>query len=165
MSNDIQSKRTMITHFLTGTFLNTGNETEPLSRAAVSWFLERIILEILIKIIYELDTGGEAPHHHNILELFQKLNIEVRGNIEAIYDRARTQQEECFSNMAERPPLPSFQDVLKTNRHIVTTFKYEATVMPTPRGPEYPDSPNFAFSALFMNEMNGLIDSLEVSKN
>lgn len=57
--------------------------------AVTTHFLQAIIMELIIKTLFELNYKETAPYSHNILKVFNSLNQDTRSELATLYDRAR----------------------------------------------------------------------------
>ena len=96
-------------------------------------FLYAMVFELSIKIIWEIEQGTEAAHHHNILCLYEQLSDVAKQQISNMYDIQYSNMEKCISELISRPngevlkglELQSLEDALKGNAKIVRDFKYD----------------------------------------
>lgn len=110
-----------------------------LGRKFVTHFLYAMVFELSIKIIYEIEQGEEAPHHHNIWCLYRKLSPASKQKISGLYDVQVSNMEKVISECNGRrnrggqivnlkPPLQTLEDALKINGQTIINFKYDGQV-------------------------------------
>ena len=107
-----------------------------LGKKFVTHFLYAMVFELSIKIIYEIEQGEAAPHHHNISGLYKKLSPVAQQKISDLYDAQVSNMKKVISECNGRrnrggeivnlnPDLQSLEDALKSNEQTVTDFKYD----------------------------------------
>jgi len=107
-------------------------------------FLHCIIFELLIKILYEIENGKEykdknGKYSHDISQIYQKLDIKHREEIERIY----SVESKKIYNYDYRIPInrvETLEEALEGNREIVTKYKY---------GSKAPNIPSVISSIIF----------------
>ena len=104
-----------------------------LSRKNVAHMLNAIVLEIAVKVIWELDNNEDCRYTHNIRSLYEELSEKSRLELSNIYDEklAILSGLEGTSKGGERirigdlVQLQSFQDALVANEDTMKNFKYD----------------------------------------
>ena len=88
-------------------------------------FLEALAFELIVKIFYELDTDNEAPKHHHVDEIFNKLDLNSQKKIREKFDeKVLGQYKMMAGQICEVIDEPKFEKLLKNNLDIVVSFKY-----------------------------------------
>lgn len=88
--------------FLINSFLHTcslksnNNPNDILKYAVSNYFLQAVVLELIIKILYELDQKDTAPFTHNILKIFNKLNQNTKDHLISMHEKARMRHKQQF---------------------------------------------------------------------
>ena len=104
----------------------------PLRKKSVIHFLYAIVFEISIKIILEIEQGQAAPHHHNILLLYQELSPASQQKISDMYDSQVSNMKKLISEVPEFANynwnLQSLEDALKVNEKVIKNFKYDGEI-------------------------------------
>ncbi|WP_144439095.1 hypothetical protein [Lutibacter profundi] len=124
----VRKKRFLIESFYYSITLNKNNSRDnALGMAVTTHFLQAIIIELIIKTLFELNCKETAPYSHNILKIFNNLNQDTRSELVILYDRARIRKQEMFKKFA----IPDVQfhpleKVLKNNELTIKNFKYDA---------------------------------------
>jgi len=150
----VSKKMFLIDCFLvTGTLKTENNPDLILKHGVTNYFLGSVILELLIKILYELDYKKQAPFTHNILKIFEELKQQTKSIVQEKYDQARKRKEEVFKKIDKSVTFPPLHEVLTSNEQFIKDFKYNAMASKT----------NSAIDGVFYNEIIGLINS-EVKK-
>ncbi len=91
------------------------------------YFLRHLILELMIKILFELDNRKQAPTNHRIFDQFKKLKEKTQRELIENYDKARNREDTLIKKRGENKVLfPPFQTVLQVNPKVVVAFKYDA---------------------------------------
>lgn len=104
-----------------------------LSRKNVAHMLNAIVLEIAIKVIWELDNNEDCRYTHNICSLFGELREKSRGELTEIYDGklamlARvegTDKRGQRIKLGDLVQLQSLQEALVANEDTMKNFKYD----------------------------------------
>ena len=107
-----------------------------LRKKVTTHFLCAMVVELSIKIIWEIEHGQQAPHTHNILKLYKALSQAAQQRIADMYQCHVTHVEKLISEMngqknrgGERVnlkvQLQSLKEALAANEQVVTSFKYE----------------------------------------
>lgn len=103
----------------------------------VTHFLYALVFELSIKIIYEIEQGEKAPHHHNIWSLYnKKLSPASKKRIFDMYDNQVSTAKNLivqFNGLPDTDGRPwdlnldmqSLEEALKANEEIVVNFKYD----------------------------------------
>ena len=103
------------------------------SRKNVSHMLNAIVLEIAIKVTWELDNDKECRHTHNISKLYNELGEESRRELKRIYDEKfatisglqGTNKNGQTVRIGDLVQLQSLQDALVANEDTMKNFKYD----------------------------------------
>ena len=104
-----------------------------LSRKHISHMLNAIVLEIAIKVLWELDNKKESRHTHDIGSLYKELNRKSRQQVRRIYDgkSAALAGIEATNKAGERArlgdiaQLQSLEEALQANEETMKNFKYD----------------------------------------
>lgn len=91
----------------------------------VPLYLRAFILELIIKIFYELDQKKPSKKTHNILEIFQNLNDDSKKFIESKFNEVRKNNIKKFETIDKAVIFHTLEEVLKSNHVMVTNFKYD----------------------------------------
>ena len=108
----------------------------PLPRKVVIHFSYAVVFELSIKIIWEIEQGKEAPHHHNISLLYKKLSPVSKQKISDLYAVQVSNMKKLISECNGRknrsgqivnlnPDFQSLQEALEVNQQTVKNFKYD----------------------------------------
>ena len=148
IANAVRKKCFLIKAFLFSASLPSGEAPDSvLKHGVTSHFLQAMVLELLVKIFFELDTNREAPFTHNLPKLYKKLRSATQQHIEAKYNEAHERKCQRFVQVPDVTFHP-FSDVLQNNEKTVKNFKYDAMGV---------DS-NSAFDSTFFQEVFAYID-------
>jgi len=120
-------KMFLINCFLFTSALNPGEGPEPtLKHGVTGYYLQSIILELFVKIFYELDFKEQSPFTHNILNIFKQLKKDTRSLFRSKYDEARERKVKAFEKVDTSVTFPPLEDVLAANEAFVKNYKYDA---------------------------------------
>lgn len=123
----VSRKMFLINCFLYTSTLKPGENPElALMHGVTGYYLRSIILELFVKILYELDLKKQAPSIHNVLKIFNQLKEDTKSIVVSKYDEARERKVQIFKTVDPSVTFPSFQEVLSTNEAVVKNFKYDA---------------------------------------
>lgn len=127
----VHRKRFLIDAFLHTASLPSGTGSKAVLRHSVTvHFLQAIVLELIVKMLYELDLRKSAPFTHNLTKLFNELSKETKDYLVAKFDEARDRRRQQFSTIND-VEFHSFQIVLANNEKTVINFKYDAKGVPS----------------------------------
>lgn len=104
-----------------------------LSRKHIAHMLNAVVLEIAIKVIWELDHDEECRHIHNIDTLYDELDEESRRELKEIYDEKSaalaglegTNKKGQRIRLEDLVQFQSLQDALVANEYTMKHFKYD----------------------------------------
>lgn len=123
----VSKKMFLIECFLsTAKLKSNGSPDSVLKLGVTNYFLGSVILELLIKILYELEHKKQAPFTHNILKIFEQLDTKTKSFVRAKYDAARKRQEKIFERINDEVLFPPFHKLLESNERFIKNFKYDA---------------------------------------
>ena len=121
--------------------LNDAVDRQRIGTALTCAVLYPIVVELVVKHIWEQEQGRSAAYNHNVHSLFVQLRPETRRNVETLYDQCCQayksaidigQQQYGAAVMAVE--MADFEEALRWNEDAVKNFKYEMT----PRGQSVP---------------------------
>lgn len=100
-----------------------------------------IVVELVVKHIWEQEQAKTAAHHHNVHSLFVQLSCETRREVEALYDECcrayksaiDVGQGQLGANVVA-VDMANLEEALQWNEEAVKNLKYEMT----PRGQSVP---------------------------
>lgn len=116
----VRKKLFLIDCFLFNGSINPGKGEDPaLKHGVTNYYLTSVILELHIKVLFELDTLQKAPYTHNVLSIYEKLNDETKFFVRASYDRARARKKEIFKNIDKSVTFPPLHQVLQANESFI----------------------------------------------
>ncbi len=131
IKQQVQKKRFLIDAFLYSASLPSGAGRDQVLRHSVTrYYLQAVVLELVIKMFYELDLRKPAPFTHNLVNLFNELNKETKDFGVAKFDEARNRRRKQFEQIKDVEFHP-LQDVLANNEMIVKNFKYDVIGVPS----------------------------------
>ncbi len=105
--------------------------------------LYAIVVELVVKHLWEEEHGpkAQAPHTHNVYELFKALESTTQRQMETIYDACRREYEAAIkAGKQQHGPeavavkMANLEEALQWNEQAVKDFKYDLT----PRGQSVP---------------------------
>lgn len=148
LSESVKKKRFLINAFLHTASLPSGSCPDMILKHAVTrHFLQAVTLELLIKMLFELDQQNGAPFTHNLPKLYGKLKKSTRAFIEEKYDDAQKRRRRQFSQIPNIK-FHSLDTVLTNNEKTVKNFKYDALAADSNSSVDY----------VFYNEIFSYID-------
>ena len=100
-----------------------------------------IVVELVVKHIWEQEHAKTAPYHHNVHSLFVQLRPETRCDVEALYDQCCSAYESAIDIGQQHRgaevaavDMANLEEALRWNKDAVKNLKYEMT----PRGQSVP---------------------------
>ena len=103
--------------------------------------LYAIVVELVVKHLWEQERGETAPFHHDVHRLFQQLRQETRRGVVALYDKcciayktAIQAGKQQHGPKAVAVDMANLEEALQWNADAVKNLKYELT----PRGRSVP---------------------------
>ena len=121
--------------------LNDAVGRQRIGTALTCAVLYPIVVELVLKHIWEQEQGKTAKYNHNVHSLFVQLRSETRRDVEVLYDQcsrayksaiAIGQQQHGAEVMAV--DMANLEEALRWNEEAVKNLKYEMT----PRGQSVP---------------------------
>ena len=102
------------------------------SSKSVAYMLNAIVLEIAIKVIWELDNGGKCKHTHDISKLFKNLDCTSQSDLKCLFDEKtrllanlEVTRGETRIRLGELLQFQSWEETLVANRGVMVKFKYD----------------------------------------
>jgi len=149
IKENISKKMFLIKSFLFTASMSTGaNPLGVLSHGVTTYFLQSIVMELIVKILYEINFKKPAPFNHNILKIFNSLNKEYKEFVELKFTEAIERRNKQFKGIDKDVQFHNFKDVLTSNEKIIKDFKYEAKAAKT----------NSSVDNIFYNEVMNFIN-------
>jgi len=102
------------------------NPDQILKHGVTNYYLNSVILELLVKILYELEFRKQAPFTHNIHKIYEQLSSDIKSFVRSKYDEARKRKEKIFKEIDSTVSFPPFHQLLKSNEDFIKNFKYDA---------------------------------------
>lgn len=104
-----------------------------LDRRIISHFLNALVLEIAIKVIWELDNAKECRYIHDIYQLYQELDPASQSDLNNLFNEKATiianmegdAQDGTRIRIGDLVQFQSWEDTLRANRDIMQNFKYD----------------------------------------
>ena len=125
---------------------DAGTVTDALDRqrlgaALTSAVLYPVVVELVVKHLWEQEHGATAAYNHDVDSLFEQLGRDTRRGVEAIYDGccraykdAITAGQQQHGAEAVAVAMANLEEALRWNKEAVKNLKYEMT----PRGHSVP---------------------------
>ena len=119
---------------------DAGTEQDAVDRQRLGAALTRVVLypivvELVVKHIWEQQQGRTAKRHHDVHRLFKELRPDTQRHIESLYDeccvayknaiQAGTRQHDSDAVAVETANL---EEALHWNKDAMKNFKYEMTL-------------------------------------
>ena len=104
-----------------------------LSRKQIAHMLNAIVLEIAIKVLWELDNNEECGYTHDIGGLYKGLNPKTRQKVKEIYDEKAvslagiegTNKKGKRIRLGDLVRFQSLDEALEANEDTMKNFKYD----------------------------------------
>ena len=120
---------------------NAALDRQRIGSALTSAVLYAVVVELVVKHIWEQEHGKTADHSHDVRRLFQALSLQTQRDVEALYNdccvkyRAAIQVgKQQHGAEAFAVDMASLAEALQWNKDAVKDLKYEMT----PRGRSVP---------------------------
>ena len=98
----------------------------------VCHFLYAIVLEITIKIMWELTNNRECKHTHNICKLYEEIDEKDQEKIRKFFDEKVSELDGLEGKMGSKKiklgdlvEFASLEEALKSNEDTMKNFKYD----------------------------------------
>lgn len=95
------------------------------------YFLNSVIFELIIKILWEINHNKECTFTHDLRKLFSELSEESQKFLQQNYSQFKTQVESAIDSVTggvnENINYCDLDEALDINKKIVMNFKYEMT--------------------------------------
>ena len=95
--------------------------------------LYAIVVELVVKHIWEQECAAAAKHDHNLHRLFMQLREETRRDVEALYDKCCRPYKSAMDMGRQQGAkvvavgMASLEEALRWNEEAVKNLKYEMT--------------------------------------
>ena len=92
------------------------------------YFLNSVILELLIKIFWEIEKSKECPHTHSIENLYSQLSKDSQDFLSSKYTELKIQLEHKINSSSPNDlglNYSNFETILSSNKKVVMDYKYE----------------------------------------
>jgi hypothetical protein len=124
----VRKKRFLIESFFYSISLKPEASTDNVLRHAVTGhFLKAIVLELIIKALFELDHKEVVPFTHNLANIFKDLNVETKVQLSSLYNKARKRHEHHFASVKIKDVVfHPLNKALSNNELTIKNFKYDA---------------------------------------
>lgn len=116
-------------------------DRQTFAMALTGTVLYPIVVELVLKHIWEEEQGKSAAYTHNVHDLFMQLRPETRRDVETLYDRCCRAYESAIGvgqqqqgAAAVAVEMADLKEALRWNKEAVKNLKYELT----PRGQSVP---------------------------
>ena len=94
--------------------------------------LYAIVVELVVKHIWEQEHGKTAKYHHDVYDLFKQLRPDTRCHIESLYDKCCVAYKDAIQtgvrqhgSDAVAVEMANLEAALEWNKDAVKDFKYE----------------------------------------
>lgn len=134
---------------------------ERIAAALTNVALYAIVVELVIKHLWEQGSGCEkAPHHHRIQELFEDLDQTIKDKIGTLYDECCVDYRKAALSGKKQHgaaivdvDLADLEEALKWNQSAITNLKYSLTPSgkTVPAGMMWGSSNEWVLPAAFRN--------------
>ena len=121
--------------------LSEAVDRQRLGGALTCAVLYSIVVELVVKHIWEQEHAKTAKYHHNVHSLFLQLNPETQCDVEALYDRCCLAYKSAIDigqqqhgAEAVAVDMANLEEAMRWNEEAVKNLKYEMT----PRGKSVP---------------------------
>ena len=103
-----------------------------LSIRSIAYMLHCIVLELAIKVIWELEKRKECEPTHYINSLYKDLDSTSQSDLRRLFDEKAQQLADLEGTMEGKPirykdvvQFQSWEDTLAANRNVMVDFKYD----------------------------------------
>jgi hypothetical protein len=123
--------------FLIRSFLHTishrqgGGPEVVLQYAVAGYFIKSVILELIIKTLYESDRRCTAKKTHDILSIYNELGDESKKFLHQQFQESKDKLAQRFESIDETISFGTFEEVLASNEGIIKDFKYDGMASST----------------------------------
>ena len=120
--------------------LNDAVDRQRIGTALTCAVLYPIVVELVVKHIWEQEQGRSAAYNHNVHCLFVQLRPETRRDVETLYDKCCQAYKSAIDIGQQHGAevmavdMADFEEALRWNEDAVKNLKYEIT----PRGQSVP---------------------------
>ena len=112
--------------------LEKAKDDSRIGKALTCVVLYTIIVELLIKHLWEKKHKNQAPHNHNIEELFSELDGEIQKKVRRIYDGCAKQYNKAIQagqrqkgKSLRKLKTATLNEALQWNKKAIKEMKYE----------------------------------------
>ena len=104
-----------------------------LAKALTSVVLYPIVVELILKYLWEKEHQKESPHTHDLRKLFSELKDETKQDIESIYEKCSRDYTDVIKKAGEAAhgnheiDMATFEEALDWNKEAMRNLKYEMT--------------------------------------
>ena len=116
-------------------------DQQSLGAALTNAVLYAVVVELVVKHLWEQEHGKTAKHTHDVHQLFRALSSQTRGDVEALYNTCCCEYKTAvhvgkqkLGSRAVAVDMANLDEALKWNQDAVKNLKYELT----PRGRSVP---------------------------
>ena len=140
--------------------VNKALDQQKLGLALTCVVLYPIVVELVVKHLWEKEHGGEAEHHHDVYCLFKQLELETQCDVEALYDECCLEYKKAIE--ADKRPhgadavaveMANLEEALRWNKEAVKNLKYDLTLrgQSVPTGLFWNSETHWVFPSSFPN--------------
>jgi len=127
IQEQVKKKLFLLNSFLHTASLPSGGESDSALKHSVTvHFLQSVVMELIIKVFFELDCKKAAPFTHNLPKIYKNLSADTKSMLEEKFNEARKRREQQFAMISSDVVFHSLSDVLINNEKTVKNFKYDA---------------------------------------
>ncbi len=112
--------------------IGAARDQQRLGMALTNIVLYVVVVELVVKHIWEQEHSQPAEHSHDVRRLFQALSSQIRCEVEALYDKCCVAYESAAEIGKQQHgaetvavDMASLEDALRWNEIAVKNFKYE----------------------------------------
>ncbi len=94
-----------------------------------------IVVELVLKHLWEQDQGDTAMHNHNVHSLFVQLNSEIQRDVKSLYDQCCREYKSAIDigqqqhgAEAMEVDMANLEEALRWNEKTVKNLKYDLTL-------------------------------------
>ena len=121
--------------------VNAALDRQKIGAALTSAVLYAVVVELVVKHIWEQEHGKAAAHSHDVHRLFQALSSQTQRDVEALYNNCCVKYKAAVqAGQQQHGPgavavdMADFKEALQWNQGAVKDLKYDLT----PRGRSVP---------------------------
>ncbi|MXY33004.1 MAG: hypothetical protein F4Y60_02735 [Boseongicola sp. SB0664_bin_43] len=114
--------------------LRDASDQQRIGTALTCAVLYAIVVELVVKYLWEQENGQTAAYNHNVQNLFEQLSEDIRHDVESLYERCCQAYKNAIDIGQQHlgaevvaVEMASLAEALQWNEEAVKNLKYELT--------------------------------------